>query len=69
MEERWPLKAWPDVTTRVLAGRDDRLFPVGFQRRIAHERLGVDAEEIEGGHLLALSRPEELVERLEAYLM
>jgi pimeloyl-ACP methyl ester carboxylesterase len=67
MGQPWPLDAWPDVPTRVLSGRDDRLFPVGFQRRIARERLGIEADEIEGGHLVALSRPRELAERLEAY--
>jgi pimeloyl-ACP methyl ester carboxylesterase len=25
----WPLAAWPDVPTRVLSGRQDRLFPRG----------------------------------------
>ena len=65
MEEPWPLDAWPDVPTRVLAGRDDRLFPVGFQRRVARDRLGIEIEEVDGGHLVALSRPDELVERLE----
>jgi pimeloyl-ACP methyl ester carboxylesterase len=67
MTEAWPLDAWPDVPTRVLVGRDDRLFPLDFQRRIARERLGIDADEIAGGHLIAFSRPVELVERLEAY--
>jgi pimeloyl-ACP methyl ester carboxylesterase len=67
MTEPWPLEAWPEVPTRVLIGRDDRLFPAALQRRIARERLGIEADEIEGGHLVALSRPAELVERLEAY--
>jgi pimeloyl-ACP methyl ester carboxylesterase len=67
MTQAWPLDAWPDVPTRVLIGRDDRLFPAGFQRRIARERLAIEANEIEGGHLLALSRPRELVERLESF--
>ena len=67
MTEPWPLEAWPEVPTRVLIGRDDRLFPADLQRRIARERLGIEADEIEGGHLVALSRPAELVERLEAY--
>ncbi|HET9346362.1 MAG TPA: alpha/beta hydrolase [Candidatus Limnocylindrales bacterium] len=67
MGQPWPLDAWPDVPTRVLAGRDDRLFPAAFQRRIARERLGIEADEIEGGHMVALSRPRELAERLEAY--
>ena len=68
MIEPWPLEAWPDVATRVLVGRDDRLFPAAFQRRVARERLGIEADEIRGGHLLALSEPELVVERLEAYL-
>src|SRR5207249_5811973 len=46
---------WPDVPTQVLAGRDDRLFPVDFQRRVARERLGIEADEIGGGHLVTLA--------------
>jgi pimeloyl-ACP methyl ester carboxylesterase len=65
MSQPWPLTAWPDVRTRVLIGRDDRLFPAAFQRRVARERLGIEADEIDGGHLVALSRPRELAERLE----
>lgn len=51
---------WPDVPTRVLVGQDDRLFPAGFQQRVARERLGVEADLVPGGHLCALSRPDEL---------
>jgi pimeloyl-ACP methyl ester carboxylesterase len=67
-EEPWPLPRWPDVPTRVLVGRDDRLFPADFQRTVAADRLGLDVDEMPGGHLLALSRPVELADRLEAYL-
>ena len=67
MEQPWPLESWPDVPTRVLIGRDDRLFPAKFQVRIAKERLGLDGDVIEGGHMVALSRPAEVAERLEAY--
>lgn len=67
MTEDWPLDAWPNVPTRVLVGRDDGLFPADFQRRIARERLALHADEIPGGHLVALSRPAELVDRVEAY--
>ena len=67
MGQPWPLDAWPDVPTRVLAGRDDRLFPVEFQRRVARERLGIEADVIDGGHMVCLSHPRELVERLERY--
>jgi len=63
----WPLAAWPQVPTRVLVGRDDRLFPAEFQRRVAEERLGITPDEIAGGHLLALSQPQALVDQLEVY--
>jgi len=39
MHEPSPLKTWPDVPTRVLLCRDDRLFPPSFLRRVAEERL------------------------------
>lgn len=65
--EPWPLPAWPDVTTRVLAGRHDRMFPLEFQRRIARERLGVDVDEMDGGHMVALSSPVAVADRLEGY--
>jgi pimeloyl-ACP methyl ester carboxylesterase len=55
------------VPTRFLQGRDDRLFPVEFQRRQARDRLGIEIDEMPGGHLVALSRPAELVDRLERY--
>ena len=67
-EKPWPLAAWPDVPTRFLQGRDDRLFPLEFQRRVVRDRLGIDVDEMPGGHLLALSRPQELADRLEAYV-
>ena len=46
---------------------DDRLFPTGFLRRVARERLGITPDEIDGGHTPELSRPHELVEPLDAY--
>jgi pimeloyl-ACP methyl ester carboxylesterase len=67
MAEPSPLRAWPAVPTRVLIGRDDRVFPPGFLRRVARERLGITPDEIDGGHTPALSRPDELVDRLHAY--
>jgi pimeloyl-ACP methyl ester carboxylesterase len=58
---------WPEVPIKVLTGRDDRFFPAAFQRRIAKDRLGVDVDEIPGGHLVALSNPLGLAERLHQY--
>jgi pimeloyl-ACP methyl ester carboxylesterase len=63
-ETPFPLDRWPDVPTSVLAGHDDRFFPLEFQRRLAKDRLGLEVEELPGGHLLALSQPEALVARL-----
>ncbi|MDQ1477309.1 MAG: hypothetical protein QOE62_2538 [Actinomycetota bacterium] len=57
----------PAIPIRVLTGRDDRFFPSAFQRRIAEERLGITPDEMPGGHLVALSRPKELADRLERY--
>ena len=62
--QRCEIDHWPDVPTRVLTATDDRFFPVDFQRRIARDRLGAEAELVPGGHLVALSHPHELVERL-----
>jgi pimeloyl-ACP methyl ester carboxylesterase len=65
--EPWPLERWPDVPTRFLQGRDDRFFPLDFQRRVVKERLGVCVDEMPGGHLVALSQPCELAQRLDRY--
>lgn len=65
--EPWPLEEWPGTPTVFLQGRDDRFFPLEFQRRVVRERLGIPVDEMPGGHLVALSRPKELAERLEAY--
>jgi pimeloyl-ACP methyl ester carboxylesterase len=65
--EPWPLTAWPDVPTRVLVGGRDRLFPLGFARRLARERVGVEPDVIDAGHLAALARPHELADQLERY--
>jgi pimeloyl-ACP methyl ester carboxylesterase len=66
-EKPWPLTAWPDVPTRALICRDDRFFPADFMRRVARERLGITPDEMDGGHVPALSRPRDLVDRLVAY--
>jgi pimeloyl-ACP methyl ester carboxylesterase len=63
-QTRFPLTRWPDVPTTVLVGRDDRFFPYEFQRQVARERLGLEVEQLPGGHLLALSQPEALATRL-----
>ena len=66
-KDPWPLPAWPDVPTRFLLCRDDRVFPAEFMRRVARDRLGLTADEIDGSHCVALSRPAELANRLESF--
>ncbi|MBY8875931.1 alpha/beta hydrolase [Micromonospora sp. PLK6-60] len=68
-DEPWPLAGWPAVPTKVLIARQDRFFPPDFQRRVAAERLGVTPDEIDGCHAVALSHPEQLADRLTAYLL
>jgi pimeloyl-ACP methyl ester carboxylesterase len=58
---------WPDIPIHVLAGKNDRFLPIEFQRRVARDRLGKEVDELAGGHLVALSNPEGLTERLIAY--
>ncbi|HWG22506.1 alpha/beta hydrolase [Actinospica sp.] len=59
---------WPEVPLHVIVGRDDRLFPLAFQQRVVRERLGIEPDVMLGGHLLALSQPAELADRLETYI-
>ncbi len=56
--------AWPNVPIRVLVGADDRFFPASFQRRVAQQRLGIQADMLPGGHLLALANPTGVAEYL-----
>jgi pimeloyl-ACP methyl ester carboxylesterase len=67
LREPWPLEAWPDTPTRYLLCRDDRMFPAAWARRHARERLGLEPDEMDGGHYVALARPHELAHRLAAY--
>jgi predicted dinucleotide-binding enzyme len=64
----FPLNAWPGVATRVLACTRDRMFPLDLVRRLARQRLGVEADEIDSGHLPGFSRPEELTGKLLEYV-
>ena len=57
---------WPDIATKVLVGRDDRLFPADLQVRVARERLGVAADVRPGGHLIALADPRGVADYLLA---
>ena len=58
-------EAWPAIPIGVLAGADDRFFPLDFQRRVARDRLSVDVDVVPGGHLAALSHPDAVAVALE----
>ena len=55
---------WPALPIHVVAGAEDRFFPLEFQQRIARERLGVEPDVLPGGHLIALSQPNLLADYL-----
>jgi hypothetical protein len=63
----WPMDAWPDVRTRFVLCKHDRVFPASFFRRLVPGRLGITPDEIPGGHCVALSRPKDLAELLVGY--
>lgn len=65
--EPWPLAAWPETPTRYLLCRDDRMFQASWARKHSLERLGVVADEMDGGHYISLSRPREVAERLDGF--
>lgn len=69
MAAPWPLHHWPDVPTRFVLCKDDRCFPPDLFRQLVPRRLGIVPEEIPGSHCVALSRPVELVNLLEDYLV
>jgi pimeloyl-ACP methyl ester carboxylesterase len=69
LQEPWPLDAWPDVPTRYLLCRDDRMFTATWSRRHARERLDLEADEMDGGHYVVLSRPRELAKQLATYVV
>jgi hypothetical protein len=56
--------AWPSIPIRVVAGAGDRFFPAGFQQAVAQDRLGIEADVLPGGHLMALSQPAALARYL-----
>jgi pimeloyl-ACP methyl ester carboxylesterase len=68
LRQLWP-GTWPAVPTRYLLARQDRILPAAWVRRVVPERLGIVPQEIDGSHSPFLSRPKELAERLEAYLV
>jgi pimeloyl-ACP methyl ester carboxylesterase len=55
---------WQPIPISVIASANDRFFPLEFQRRVVRDRLKTEVEVLPGGHLVALSHPEELADKL-----
>ncbi len=66
MNEITPLVAWPAVESRSIVCRDDHALNPAWVRTAAHERLGVEAVELGGGHSPFLTRPSELAQVLDS---
>ncbi|MEU5843412.1 alpha/beta fold hydrolase [Rhodococcus sp. NPDC047139] len=63
-EPAWDADRWPSVPVRVVAGSHDRFLPLPLVTRLSRDRLGIEPEIVDSGHLPALARPSELAEVL-----
>jgi thioesterase domain-containing protein len=63
----WPLAAWPSAALKSVVCTQDRFLPPDLQRRLARERLGIEPDELDSGHCVALSRPADLAVLLQSY--
>lgn len=65
----WPGAALPRIPARYVVTALDRFIPPAVQRRVAADRLHVAVpDEIDAGHCVNLSRPEELARLLAGYV-
>lgn len=62
----FPRGGWPDVPAVSIVATDDAVVSPEWGRRVARERLGVDAVELPGDHSPMISRPAELAGVLDA---
>jgi pimeloyl-ACP methyl ester carboxylesterase len=63
----WAPEPWPGIPVRAVVGRDDRFFPLAFARHLVRERLRIEPDVVDSGHLPALAAPEELATLLLEY--
>jgi hypothetical protein len=66
--DRLPQESWSEVVTHCVIARHDRFLPAPFQRRLAHERLQIEPDEIDGGHVAIRTNPDAVVGQLEGYV-
>jgi pimeloyl-ACP methyl ester carboxylesterase len=63
-----PQEGWSEVATRSVIARQDRFFPAAFQRRLVRERLQIEPDEVDGGHLVIRTNPGAVFARLQEHL-
>lgn len=63
-QEVCPLARFPDLPISYLLMREDRMVRPQWSRAAARSRLGVEPEELPGGHSPMLAQPERLAARL-----
>lgn len=61
----FPADGWADVPAAYIVAAEDAVVSVDWGRRVARERLGVEAVEIPGGHSPMISRPGTLASVLD----
>lgn len=66
-EETCPLTAWPDVEASFVIGKADPVIDLEWMRSSIHDRFGQVAVELDGGHSLFLSKPEQLADALVTF--
>ena len=66
--DRCPLRAWPPVPSSYIVCTQDRALDPDWERRVAHEQLGVTPLEIDTSHSPFISRPRELADLLVSTL-
>jgi pimeloyl-ACP methyl ester carboxylesterase len=64
MSQPFPLDAWPAVPTHFLLCMDDRFFPPDWMRGIVRDRLGIEPDEVPGGHCAFLSQPKAMADAI-----
>jgi pimeloyl-ACP methyl ester carboxylesterase len=67
MSLAWPAQSHPNVPTTAILCQDDQFFPAPFMRRHIIERLGIEPEEIPGGHYVTLSNPAGVATALDGF--
>jgi hypothetical protein len=63
-DEPSPLRAWPEVPSRYVLGRRDRIVDPRWARREVPRRLGIEPIELDTGHSPFLAQPKALADVL-----